>query len=73
MSELRRRRHLRAEEQLAETLTDYQGRWVAVHRHVVIADAASLEELLKLIGGRRCEGVFQVAAGPLFAVARCAG
>jgi Family of unknown function (DUF5678) len=54
-----------AERMLADTLDQYSGRWVAVRKHEVIADAATLEELHGKIQpeGQKVE-IFRVAADP---------
>lgn len=54
-----------AEEQLAQTLEQFAGRWVAVRDHAVVANSATLEGLLEQIeeAGEELE-VFQVAEDP---------
>jgi hypothetical protein len=36
-----------AEEKLADDLGHYEGKWVAIFHHKVVADSASLDDLLK--------------------------
>jgi Family of unknown function (DUF5678) len=56
---------IQAEEKLGEALNAYAGEWVAVADYVVVAHAATLEELLGQIEGREeeVEEVFQVSEG----------
>jgi hypothetical protein len=49
-----------AERELSEALEAYVGRWVAVKDHKVVADAATLYDLLERVGDDEVDGVFQV-------------
>ena len=50
---------LEAERELSRRLGDYVGRWVAVRAHEVVAEADTLEELLKRMP-EDAEAVLQV-------------
>jgi Family of unknown function (DUF5678) len=51
---------LEAESELSRRLGDFVGRWVAVKDHKVIADAATLDELLGIIDVDDVEAVLEV-------------
>jgi hypothetical protein len=51
---------LEAESELSRRLRDFVGRWVAVKDHKVVADAATLDELLKIIDVDDVEAVLEV-------------
>ena len=54
-----------AEEVLSSSLGQYAGRWVGVFNHRVVADAATLDDLLTVISAHPEETeVFQVAEDP---------
>jgi hypothetical protein len=53
-------RQVEAERELAVTLDDYAGAWVAVREHLVVAHAETLSALLEEIDPDSVEGVFQV-------------
>lgn len=53
---------LQAEERLSRQLRRYAGKWVAVRRHEVIADADSFDALLTKLAGRDVDRVFDVPA-----------
>lgn len=53
---------VKAEEQLSDELAPYEGRWVAVSNHEVVADADGLDSLLETLSlkGIKAERVFRV-------------
>jgi Family of unknown function (DUF5678) len=51
---------LEAESELSRRLRDFVGRWVAVKDHKVVADAATLDELLRIIDVDDVEAVLEV-------------
>lgn len=53
-------REIAAEQALGGTLERFAGSWVALREHQVVADAPTLDELLRKIEGMPVEGVMQV-------------
>lgn len=54
------KKEIAAEQVLGETLDQFAGSWVALQDHRVVADAATLDELLRKVEGIPIEGVMQV-------------
>lgn len=54
------KREIAAEEALGGALEQFAGSWVALRGHQVVADAATLDALLRKIEGIAVEGVMQV-------------
>jgi hypothetical protein len=52
---------VRAERELAHHLEDFKGKWVAVSDHAVVANAATLHDLMELIDVDAVDAVFEVA------------
>lgn len=61
--EIKHKRELMAEEKLSLVLEHYEGKWVAVSKHKVVASADELQQLLDKIEEDEIEieMVFQVA------------
>jgi hypothetical protein len=49
-----------------EALEQYEGKWIAIQAERVVAAAETLEELLKLIDGRRDVAVYRVPESDTF-------
>ena len=54
-------RQVEAERDLAASLDEHAGQWVAVRDHSVVATAETLAQLLERIDPDSVDGVFQVA------------
>jgi hypothetical protein len=54
-------REVQAERDLSRRLEEYIGKWVAVRNHEVVADANTLDQLLRIITPDDVDAVFEVA------------
>ena len=63
--EIKHKRALAAEEKLALVLAYYEGKWVAVRNHKVVASAAELQALIDKIEADKIEieVIFKVQSG----------
>ena len=50
-----------AERELGARLNAFKGQWVAVHDHHIVANAASLDDLMEQIDVEDVDAVFEVA------------
>jgi hypothetical protein len=52
---------LQAEEVLAQELSRYAGRWVAIRDHGIVTSAATLDELLERVDPGGLDRIFEVS------------